>query len=650
MAVSVAEMTKQDALYCKELSKAGRVWFTKRVLNYQPIATSPDVKAAASAMLTKAKKMVQDRLDVPRGSLVDDLKRAERNEIRARIVYGALGTDVPGFLDFSNDRLLDWLVERRFRAIQRMQSFINPNKKRKIFAYPPAGTRTAQVNKQSRTPLALWEGVTPSSTGPPTYPFVLTKDGQASITTSLENLFEKNDKVEDQTRVDCPAAAMITHLDALLVAKDRSRLRVSLMAEGRDYVAIDHPFHSLRLLDGTLQAGFGGWVNKGSAAAASIEVEVLGAPPLEPPFERAVIDGAERYEVKVTSLSRDISLKNGDLSITAAPLVKATMKMERLDKQPFGFGAGARVVHKLSPPFHAITDRRLLNRLYEQTFVPQDDLQVGDHIYVANHPLHRSRLGSTIWNGEHSFVLDPWQSTRGGIIVTGHGVLKLTIAQVVAIMLEEINSFLDIARQIVDAWLAIPTAKTPDDTFALSQKIKDDLGEILLLRGPFDLTGTARVFNLPALSYRKNGANHTYPAYWVLDVEGDSSKGEHVGRRDKLFFDYDPVRTTPKRWPAPSATNRVALERQQDLVNAGLPAKKQYACSYLEDNAGLFVFMPLYYPEGSRQGKPVVLGYRDIQDSVILGDPTSAIFVTRPEALGLPAYMDALVKMGAITT
>ena len=192
-------------------------------------------------------------------------------------------------------------------------------------------------------------------------------------------------------------------------------------------------------------------------------------------------------------------------------------------------------------------------------------------------------------------MLDPWPASRADITITGHGVTKLTIAQVVWIMLEEINAFLDIARQIVDAWLAIPASKTPDDTFPLSQAIKNQLGEILLLNGPFDLTGTARVFNLSALTYRKNGASHTYQPYWVLDVEGDSSKGERVGRRDKLFFDYDPVRKTPNRWPAKSSTDRIALERHQDLIAAGLPARKQYAVSYLDDNAGLLVYQPLYY-------------------------------------------------------
>src|SRR5262245_12835143 len=123
MAALLSELTKQDALYVSALPKEGRVWFTKRVLDFQPIATSPDVKAAASAMLTTAKKMVESRLAPRSGSLVDDLKRAEQNEFRARIVYGTLATDLDGLVTLRNDRLVDWVVERRYRAIQRMQSF-----------------------------------------------------------------------------------------------------------------------------------------------------------------------------------------------------------------------------------------------------------------------------------------------------------------------------------------------------------------------------------------------------------------------------------------------------------------------------------------------------------------------------------------------
>src|SRR5947199_7594203 len=131
MATLLQELVQQEALFCKELHKLGRVWFTKRVLNYQPIAASADKKAVATAVLNLAKKVTQGLLDVRRGSLVDDLKRTEQNEIRARIVYGLLGSELLTFVDVSkpqafNSQLMDFIVERRFRSIQRMVSFINP--------------------------------------------------------------------------------------------------------------------------------------------------------------------------------------------------------------------------------------------------------------------------------------------------------------------------------------------------------------------------------------------------------------------------------------------------------------------------------------------------------------------------------------------
>ncbi len=644
MTTLLQELVQQEPLFCKELHKPGRVWFTKRVLNYQPIAVSADKKKAATAVLNKAKKMTQTRLDVKSGSLVDKLKRTEQNEIRARIIYGILGTELRTFVDFSNDQLLDFIVERRYRSIQRMVSFINPNRERKILAYPPAGPITAQVNKQSRS---FWEGVTSFSSGPSIYPFALTPQGKQSPREAIENLFIKNDALTDQTRIDCPAAAMVTHFDSLLAAKAPKVLADALAAEGRDYLAIDHPFGSIRFLDGAFQGGFTGWVNRPSPTGTDIDIEVLAAPRLVTPFDVALIDAGTRIEVHVTKLTRNTKLKDEAISIASSPFVKSTLRVSQSTHQSFPVGTGTRVVHKSAPAYHVVTDRRFDVALFDQSFVVEDDLLVGDHIYVANHPLHRSRLGSTIWNGEHSFILDPWQGNRAKIIVTGHGVAKLTIAQVVWIMLEEINAFLEITRQTVDAWLALPASKVPDAQQAADPKLQAVLGRVLLENAPVALNGTFRVFNFPKLSYRKNGAAASFPAYWAMDVEGDVGS-RHIDRKQILIFDYDPVRKVAKQWPTSGFTNLIAVLRHVDLVAAGGPAKTHYAVSYIDDNAGVLVYMPLYYPDGQRQRKPVRLGYSDIQDSVIMSDPDEWIFVTRPRISAVPAYLTYLKQIGAL--
>ncbi len=163
MTLTVKQWIKQDALYVNELPKIGRVRFTTKIMQYAQTLSPPDLDVAIKQLLTKSKTLAKGRLSRVRGSLVDDLSRAERNQIRAGIVYGALGNNPAIFLDATtaHDDLLDFIVERRYRSIQRMLSFVNPNKDRMMLAYPPAGPLTAQVNKQSAL-ASFWKGVTPA--------------------------------------------------------------------------------------------------------------------------------------------------------------------------------------------------------------------------------------------------------------------------------------------------------------------------------------------------------------------------------------------------------------------------------------------------------------------------------------------------------
>jgi hypothetical protein len=224
------------------------------------------------------------------------------------------------------------------------------------------------------------------------------------------------------------------------------------------------------------------------------------------------------------------------------------------------------------------------------------------------------------------------------------------VAEVVWLMLEEINAFLEVARKTVDAWLGIPAARPPVAADAATDDFRRLLGEILLLTGPAPFQGQARVFNLPAFQYLKSGQQTRYPAYWVMDLQGTYG-GNPIDRRQVLIFDYDPVRTTDKQWPQPRFTNRIALGRHDSLVALGLPTRKQYAVSYVDDNAGLLLYMPLYHPVGDRKGKPLRLGYADIQDSVVMGTAGprgDKLFVTRPRVRATPAYLTFLKTIGAI--
>lgn len=648
MALTLQQWLKQTDLYLKELPKVARSRFTTKIMLYAAGGTPPDVDTKIRALLTKAKTLAKPRLSTVRTGLGDDLKRTQVNEIRAGILYGTLGANPGIFLDGAtpHEDLLDFIIERRFRSIQRMLSFINFNKTRKILAYPAAGPRTAHVNKQSSK---LWVGVTPDP-GAFTYPFVLSAEGKLDPKAAIEKLFIKNDKEDERTRVDCPAAAMITHLDALLVAKNPKTLADALANEAPDYLAIDNAFGPVRLIGTNFLGGFAGWTTSPSLVGMDVDVKILAAPRGRTPFTLDIVDRDNRDPITVNTVTRGTTLVEEQVSITSSPLVESTMRVAQL---PHSYSVGAHLSRTGIPSFHAVSDERERS-LFDHSFILQEELQIGDHIYVANHPLHRSRLGSTIWNGEHSFVLDPWHNTRGDILVTGHGVLKLSISKVTWIMLEEINSFLDLTRKLVAQWLALPATTTPAKQGPADDALRRALGEILLLDAPDPFVGTFRAFNLAPIKYRKNGEDKTYPSTWVMDLEGVSGPAT-IDRKRMLIFDYNP--NLKKANPAVSKpfTNLIAVLRHDGLVSVGLPPKKQYAVSYIDDNAGVLVYMPLYYPLGDKKGKEVRLGYSDVQDSVIFsqldgssGKKIAKVFVTRPKVAATTTYIARLKQIGAI--
>ncbi len=644
MPTLLEQLVKQNNLYAKQLNSIGRRWFTKNIIQHAQVTHPGSVEAEARSLLQRARSLVVARLATTRGSLADDLKRPEQNEIRARIVYGVLGSNPGIFLEGTGQNgLLDFIVERRFRSIQRMLSFINPNRTRQIMAYPPSGPLSAQVSTQTRT---LWEGVNTIS-GNKHYPFLLTAQGKVNPKDAIEKLFEKNTDLNDRTRVDCPAAAMCVHLDSLMVANNPARLATQLAGVSNDHFAIDHAYGPWRVIGGQLAGGFLGIVSRPATAGANVDVKMLGVPRTLVPFDIDIVDKDGRQTVRVTNITRDTPLAEDQVLIESSPLTESTLRVTQLGR---AVPVGAYLVESGVPNFHAVNDPRPDNSFFEQSFISENEIQVGDHIYVANHPFHRSRLSSTIWNGEHAFVVDPWQGSRK-MLVTGHGVTKLSVAGVVWNMLEEINAFLEITRKMVDAWLAIPSSATPVQEITADNNVRAELGRFLLLPIPLPFNGTLRAFNLPAVAYHKNEKDKTYPSSWIFELDGTLGiAAEPFDRKRALFFDYDPERKTANPWPPASSdrTNRIAVLRHPDLVAAGGAAKLHYTVSYIEDFAGVLVHMPLYNPAGPRRGKPVRLSFNDIQDSVVMGTAPDKVFVVKPRVQSTATYLAFLRNIGAI--
>jgi hypothetical protein len=644
----VARLEAKKELFVRQLDQAGRHWFTTRMVDHAK--SEPDVEFSARFVLNIAKDMVTDRLDKTRKSLLDDLKRPRRNEIRARIIYGLLGNFPGVFLDNYGDDLLDFIVERRYRSIQRMLSYINPNDGRAIIGYPSGGMLSSQVNKQSRD---FWEGVDAERKF---YPFMLTTKGKASPKEAIESLFKKNKNKADRTLIDCPAAAMLTHLDALLAAKDPDKLMENLVADGPlVYILIDHPYGSLYIFGTGYTGGFGGWLNQPAPAGDDIDLKMFHGLSAIPPNSLVLMDGSGAESITISKVTpRKVAnaltggeLTNGNICIEANPLNETTVQVKNLSRE---FSVGSHLSLRFVDWFSVVGDDRPDKALFERSFISKDDLQVGDHIYLANHSIHMTRIGSTPWNGEHAFVLNPWHSNPNQIQITGHGINEQTVLQLSQQMLNEINAFLDITRVIVDKWLAIPDSRTPDWSQAgvATPTWKAFLARFLLEGNPVPFDGTMRVFNIPGITYSRGGKSRTYPGSWVMDLEGTSGN-RSFNRRELLLYDYDPRAKSAKPWKNPwPSVNPVAVWRDPQLVSLSTEPKRQCVVSYTDLNVGMGLVMPLYYPIDPHKGKPVRLTFDDIKRSVFFGLDDGRIFVVRPRVTDDVGYRLHLRNIGAI--
>jgi hypothetical protein len=645
---TIKKLQARKDLFAVPLSPAGRNWFTTRIVKH--VQAQPDIEKAATALLTKAKALATPRLPAGGTKIVDKLESTDQKTIRASIVYGVLGTSPDIFLDGTGqDKLLDFTLARRFRSLQRLTSFINPNETLKIFGYPLQGLVSAKVNKQADP---FWEGSNTLPSGSKGYPFVLSTQGKSDPKKAIENLFEKNKDKADRTLIDCPAAAMVVHQDALLTAQDPSKLALALASEGPNYVAIDHAFGPLRFVKDSYLGGFPGWLNQPASPGTNVDLKMFVP---QVPQPALIMSGSDKESIQIQTITRGQvtnvltgnPLKLDDINIASYALVESTLRIDKLSK---AYPIGAHLSLPTVDWFHAVNDDRSDKALFDRQFIDPDDLQTGDHVYLANHPLHRTRIKNTPWNGEHSFVVNPWASSPSQIEIIGHGILREPVLKLTNNMLEEINAFLDITRKILDIYLALPSTRTPDKslTGTVSSNVEEFLAAFLLADHPVPFTGTRRVFNMPALTYTKNGKKNTYPGYWMMDLDGTSGSTT-IPRASALLFDYDPKATKAKPFVDPwPAINPVALLLNTNLQNVMTDQNAQYALGYLDDHAGIRLEMPLYYPLAPKKGSPVRLNFDDIKESVFFGLKTGKLFVIRPRVSADAAYLARLQTIGAI--
>jgi hypothetical protein len=78
-------------------------------------------------------------------------------------------------------------------------------------------------------------------------------------------------------------------------------------------------------------------------------------------------------------------------------------------------------------------------RLFTKENVLPEDLQVGDHVYIMNHPIYSGLDPTGFWNGEHAIVSDLGDRTLNGIQLSGHGIPQSSANQLVAQLVKTVQ-------------------------------------------------------------------------------------------------------------------------------------------------------------------------------------------------------------------
>jgi hypothetical protein len=145
-------------------------------------------------------------------------------------------------------------------------------------------------------------------------------------------------------------------------------------------------------------------------------------------------------------------------------------------------GAGYLIIHQLGHAGSANFDQDTTDEGPMRIVArPARDLQVGDHVYIFNHPLYKTFRPTGSWRGEHSLVYisgDRNHRSREGFVFGGHG-KEGTLFQFYDAFLSELKSHLSMARQLMLAHLAFMGGRA-----GATAPVKDQVRNIGILNAP----------------------------------------------------------------------------------------------------------------------------------------------------------------------
>jgi hypothetical protein len=640
---------KSNRAFDDRYSEDNRKWFVEKIIESLPWKTTAaaDIEKQTKVIIDKSGAEVKARVDkgVSAASLKDKWARLDQKASRTQIIYGMIGM-YPEFLLAPNADYFDFILERRFRSIQRMAFSVNPNDERNIFDYPDSSKKEKmKVNKDATGPppaSPIWFGIKGG-----TIPFILTGRGKSDPDTAVETLFKVNTG-SDRNLFFCDPVATILHMDALRAAKDPNKLLNALISVGDHYLKIDHPDgHFGSHSDGQVLVG----VTSAQATAGSNADIKLGN------IGQVLIFIQKQLTAAALTTDSFISFQGPDFTIVQEG-VNETFKIDKVNpvsrvirvgtlKNSFRPGAKVYVTRGnltliSTLPHHFISDSRPDHALFEQVTIKSADLQVGDHVYVLNHPIYKVFYPSGVWGGEHSFIseIDSRDSTssvfRNAIKVGGHGLLNTTLLGMIDEMLEWNNTVLAILQSLTQIHLGNlkkngrPSADTTVSTGGFKFKFikRNESG-----RG-MNVFEYSMPYKYSVILRGKSKTFNTTTGFVIKEVASDPDKAFQVWQHDGT----DSITVPP-------------IELRVIFTGAG--AAEQFMLSkwamapFFNSQTVHFDTQPLFKSDNKT---PNPLTFDDIVKSkpMFVTDDNGDAFVTRPRVDFRATYQTFLKTNGAI--
>lgn len=297
-----------------------------------------------------------------------------------------------------------------------------------------------------------------------------------------------------------------------------------------------------------------------------------------------------------------------------------------------------------SLPYHFITDSRPDHGLFEQLTLKSVDLQVGDHIYVINHPLYKIYYPTGAWGGEHSFVTEigsrdtSGNAFRNDLRVEGHGIPNVTLLHMSEEMLSRINRVLSILQTLTPIHLnnlktngrKSGTSGTFKVTFETRKEPGPDTNPIDLNVFTYDGKYTYSVMS----GGKKR--NFSAPGFVIKELASNPDAAFQV------FNPYGTDSTVDPNNPQPF--------RKVEFIGSGSAVQftlSKWAVSWFNTQTTLFENLALFEKDNKT---PVRLTFNDlvVVKPFFLTDDSGDVYVTRPRVDFSPTYQTFLTSIGAI--